>query len=155
MMGSGWYRMPFSCRVRSALNRPVVEFPEDHLAGSGLQDAGHGNVYGPGNLPFGVIYNDHGSIVQVGYALIVFFPFLQDEYSHRFSRQNNGLHRVCQFINIQDLDAVYLGDLVQIEVVRHDAAPVGFRKLDQLEVHVSGVRRIIFDQLNLNMGDFL
>ena len=64
----------------------------------------------------------HRAVVEVGDALVVFLAFLEDEHVHDLARQHDRLERVGQLVDVQDLDAAELGDLVQIEVVGDDLA---------------------------------
>src|SRR4051812_20647745 len=48
------------------------EAAEDHLTGSCLQHAGHGNVRSFPDQPASIIHHDHRSVIKIRHALIVF-----------------------------------------------------------------------------------
>src|SRR5690242_1387092 len=51
----------------------VANLAEDHFTGGGLQDAGDGNVRVLSNQAPRIVDHDHGSVVEIGHALVVFF----------------------------------------------------------------------------------
>ena len=133
----------------------LVELAENHLPGGGLQHASHGDVDGLRNHLLGVVHHHHGAVVQVSHALVVLLALLQDEDAHRFARQHDRLQRIGQLVDVQDLDAVQLGHLVQVEIVGDDLAIVDLPQFDQLHVHVPHLREILFDDLHREVGHFL
>ena len=54
----------------------------------------------------------HGAIVQVGHALAQFLAFLNNVDPHFLAWENDGLQGVGQFVHVQDLYALELGDPV-------------------------------------------
>src|ERR1700688_513499 len=161
--GGGGLLLPWTGRLplRMALAlvvdgvNAVVKPAEDHFAGSGLKNAGYGNVDGAGYHLFGVVHHHHGAVVQISDALVVLFAFFENKHAHRFTRQHDGLERVSQLIDVQDLDAVKLGNFVQVEIVGHDLAVVNFGELDQLHVHFRDIGEVILENLNVKLGHLL
>src|SRR6185369_8811392 len=70
----------------AAAAAPVVPFSENHFAGCGLQDGGDRDVDSLADHLSRVVYHHHGSVVEIGHALVVLLAFLQDENSHGFAR---------------------------------------------------------------------
>src|SRR6476660_7723563 len=62
------------------------ETAEDHLAGGGLQHAGHGDVGVLADQPARIIHYHHRAVVEISHTLVVFLALFQDEYAHRFAR---------------------------------------------------------------------
>ena len=89
-----------------------------------------------------VVDDDHRAVIEIGDALVVFLPFLEDEDLHDLARQDDRLQRVRQLVDVQHFDAAKLRDLVQIEVVRDDLALKRARQLDQLQVDFAHVREV-------------
>src|ERR1700693_2985578 len=133
----------------------VVKPAEDHFAGGGLKNAGHGNVDGAGYHLLGVVHHHHSAVVQISDALVVLFALFENKHAHRFARQHNGLERVGQLIDIQDLDPVKLGNFVKVEIVGHDLAVVHLGELDQLHVHFRDIRKVILQDLNVQLSHLL
>src|SRR4030095_2914175 len=98
-------------------------FPEaakDHLTRSRLQHTGHCDISVFADQSARIVYDHHGAIVQISDTLVVFFAFLQDEYSHCFTRQYDRLERISQLVDVQHTHATQLRDLVQVEIVSDD-----------------------------------
>src|SRR5512146_1060800 len=60
-----------------------------------------------------------------------------------------------EFVDVEDFDAVQLGDLVEVEVVGYNLGFVHLGELDQLHVNFANGREIVFDDLNLKRRDLL
>ena len=99
---------------------PLFVASKDHLARCGLQNAGYRRVDRLSDHLSRIVNNDHCPVIQVSDALIEFLAFFQNEHLHRFPGQVNGLERVGKLVDIEDLDAAKLRDLVQIEIIRYD-----------------------------------
>ena len=134
---------------------PVVKAPEDHFTSGGLQDAGDGDVDGSGDHFFGVIDHHHGAVVKIGDALVVLFALLQDKDAHGFAGENDGLEGVGKIVDVEDLHAVELGNLIQIEVVGHDFAAVDLGEFDQLHVDFGNVGEVVFEDPHVQLGHLL
>src|SRR5712691_6625159 len=134
---------------------PLVETAEDHLSRGSLQDAGHGDVNGLRNHLPRVVHHHHGAVVKIRHALVVFFSFLQDEDAHGLPWEYDRFQGIGQLVDVQYLDAVELGDFIEVEIVGHDFAIVDFGQLDQLHVYFADVREIVFNNLNRQLGYFL
>ena len=82
---------------------------EDHFAGRGLVDGGDGDVHGLVNELVRAVRDDHGAVIEICDALIVFFAFAQDENAHDLAREDDGLERVGKLIDVENLDALQRG----------------------------------------------
>src|ERR1035438_2395218 len=133
----------------------LIPLAENHLACSGLQHRGYGDVDRLANHLARIIDDHHGSVVEIGDALVVLFAFLQNKYPHDFAGQDDRLERVGQFIDIEHSHPLQLGHLIQIEVVGQNLAFVDFGQLDRLHVDFADARKVIFHNLNLDRGSFL
>src|SRR5204862_4955331 len=80
--------------------------------------------------------------VEVSHTLVVFLAFLQDEDLHDLARQHDRLERVGELVDVEDVDAAQLRDLVQVEVIGDDFPLKRARELDQLEIDLANVRKI-------------
>src|SRR5262249_12487221 len=69
--------------------------------------------------------------------------------------QHDRFQRVREFVDVQNFHAVKLGDFVQIEIVGNDLAIVDLRQLDQLHIHFANVGKIVFQDLNVQLGHLL
>src|SRR5215470_11609201 len=133
----------------------VIVLAEDHSPGGSLQDAGHGDVDGLGDHLARVVHNHHGTVVQVGDALVVLLALLQDEDAHRLAWQDNGLEGVGQFVHVQYRHPLKLGNFVQVEVVGHDLGLVKLGQLDQLHIDDADLRKVFLNDLHLNGAHLL
>ena len=66
--------------------------------------------------------HDHRAVFQVADALADLVARLDDLHLQHLAGQGHRLQGVGQFVQVDDLDALQLGDLVQVEVVGHHAA---------------------------------
>src|SRR5579872_1585173 len=72
----------------------IVEAPENHFASSGLQNAGHRDVNRSGDHFFRVVHYYHRAVVEIGYALVIFLPFLEDKDAHHLAGEYDWLQGV-------------------------------------------------------------
>src|ERR1019366_599922 len=133
----------------------LVVLAEDHLAGRGLEHAGHRDIDGLGDQLFGVVHHDHGAVIQVSDALVILLAFLEDEDPHGLAGQHDGFQRVGQLVDIEDLDAVKLGHLVQIEIVGDDLAIEHLGEFDELHVDFARLREIFSHDLHAEVRHLL
>ena len=63
--------------------------------------------------------HDHRAVVQVADALADLVARLDQPDRHGLAGQGHRLQGVGQLVEVDDLDALQLGDLVQVEVVGH------------------------------------
>src|SRR5215472_863821 len=152
--GTGW---PFRMSLALVVNRmdPVVKPAENHFPGRGLKNAGDGDINGARDHLLGVVYNHHGTVVQIRDSLVVLLAFLENEDAHRFTWQHDRLEGVGELVDVQDFDAMKLGDFVQVEIVGDDLAVVHFGKLNQLHVHFMDVGKIILENLDVELSHLL
>src|SRR5487761_2140719 len=135
--------------------RSFVEAPEDHLAGGGLQHAGDGDVDGLGDHFARDVDHHHGTVVQVGDALVILLSFLEDKDAHQFSGEYNRFQGVGQVVDIQNLHAMQLGHLVQIEVIGDDLRIVDLGQFDELHIDVPDVGKVVLEDLNVQLRHLL
>src|SRR5206468_11177788 len=90
----------------------------------------------------GVVHDHHRAVVEIGDTLVVLLAFFQDEHLHDLAGQHDGLERVGQLVDIEDVHTSKLGDLVQIEVVGDDSPLQRPREIDELEVHFTNVGKV-------------
>src|SRR6185312_6550309 len=102
-----------------------------------------------------VIYDHHGSVVQIRNALVVFLPFLQDEHPHGLAGKNNRFERIRQFIDVEYFDSLQLRNLIQIEIVGDDFAFVDLGQFNQFQIDFAHTGKIVFYDLNLQRWNFL
>src|SRR4029077_3377060 len=72
-----------------------------------------------------------------------------------FARQHDGLQGIGELVDVQDFNAVQLGNFVEVEIVGDDLAVVNLGQLDQLHIDFAHVREIILHDLHVEMGHFL
>src|SRR5688500_2715505 len=131
----------------SAIFRFFPETTKDHLAGCCLQHARDCDIGVLTDQPARIIDNHHRSVVEISDALIVFLPFLEDEYSHRLARQHDRPERVCQLVNVEHAHAAQLGHLVKVKIVRNDYCIELFAQFDQLQVDFAHRREVGLNDL--------
>src|SRR5262249_24421267 len=102
-----------------------------------------------------VVDDHHRAVVEIRNALVVFLPFLQDEHLHDLAGQHDRLERVGELVDVKDVDAAQLRDLVQIEVVGDDLAVQRARQLDQLQVDFADVREVHVGDRHLDADHLL
>ena len=129
--------------------------PEDHAPRGRLQHARHHDVEIPPDPRTRVVDDDHGAVVQIGHALVLFLAFLQDEHVHQLAREHDGAERIGEFVDVQNFHTAQLRDLVQVEVVRHDASEQGTRQLDQLHVDFLDLREVEIRDHDIDAGHLL
>src|SRR5579875_1040931 len=91
--GGGSGLADLSPRFRRSRHRdgPLVELAEDHLAGGSLQYGRDGDVDVLADHLAGVVYHYHGSVIEIGHALVVLLAFFQDENPNDFAGQHTRL----------------------------------------------------------------
>src|SRR5208282_2128989 len=125
------------------------------LSGGGLQDRSHGNVDGLANHFARVINDDHSAVIEIGDALVVLFSFFKNKYAHDFAREDDGLERVGQFVDVQHGHTLELGDFIEVEVVGDDLAFVKLGQFDELHIDFADAGEIVFHDLDLDRSRFL
>src|ERR1700730_9918899 len=128
---------------------------ENHFAGGGLVNRRDADIDSPVDQLARAVDDDHGPIIQIGNALVVFFPFAQNEDAHDLAGQDDGLERVRELVDVHDLNSLKRSDFVEVEIVRNDFRVVALSHLDQLQIHLDDVREIVFGDLHLQMRHFL
>src|SRR3984893_4141328 len=138
-----------------AAHSALIPLAKDHLARGGLQDRGHRDVDGLANHLARVIDDHHGAVIEIGNALVVLFSFLQDEHPHNFARQNDGLERVGQFVDVEHGHTLQLRDFIEVEVVGDDLAFIQLGQFDELHIDFADAGEVIFHDLDLDRSRFL
>src|ERR1700687_1364953 len=151
----GHWRCLYRHRRLTRVSGAFVPLAENHFSSSRLQHRRNRDVDRLANHFPSVVHHDHGAVIQIGDALVVFLAFLQNEDAHSLAREHNGLQGIRQFVDIQDFDSLELCDFVQVEVVGDDLALVDLGEFNQFQVDFADGRKIIFHNLNLQVGDFL
>src|SRR6516225_3413440 len=153
-LGRGY--CPGSVRHRHRRGNSRLEVAtKNHLASRRLQHAGHNHVNGlADHLPC-IINHDHRAVIQIRNALVVLFAFLQDEYLEDFAGQHDRLQGIRQLVDVEDVNAPELGDLVQIEIVRDDLALQSAGELDQLQIDLANLGKVNVGDGHRHAGHFL
>ena len=99
-----------------------VDPAEDHPAGAGLEDAGDGQADRLAQVVGPLLGDDHRAVVEVADPLARLLAALDQLDGQALARQDDRLHRVGQVVEVDDLDALEPGDLVQVVVVGDDLA---------------------------------
>ncbi len=118
---------------------------ENHAPGAGLQHAGHGDPHHLIEMLAPSFNDDHRAIVEVPDPLASLFPLLDDADLQRFARQTDWLERIGQVIEINHPDAVELGYLIEVLIVRDELAAEVHGQQHQLHIdRLSGEFRKLF-----------
>ena len=96
-------------------------------------------------MTLAVFYDDHRAVVEIAYALVIFFPGFHDEDIHLFSRNKSRLQGICQVINIEDDNALQGGNLVQVVVISHNLGVYFTAQPHQFGVYALDIIKIIID----------
>ena len=99
-----------------------------------------------------MIDNDHGAVVEIPDSLVVFLAFLEDEDGHALAGQDDGLEGVGEVVDVENLDVVEVGDLVEVEVVGDDLGLPHLGQFEQLEIHFTNGWKVVRDNLDLDGG---
>ena len=75
--------------------------------------------------------DDHRAVVQVADSLALLFAALEQLDRQALAGQDDRLHGVGQVVQVDDLNALEPGDLVEVVVVGDDLAAQVFRQNDQ------------------------
>src|SRR5207248_10123674 len=127
--GSDWRIHNIADRPRSvgSRRRSLVPLAEYHLSCRGLKHRGDGDIDIFADHLSRIVNHDHGAIIEVSDALVVFLAFLQNENFHRLAGKNDRFQGVSQLVNIKHVDTLELGYFVEIEIVGDDFAFIQFR----------------------------
>src|SRR5438132_7327577 len=135
--------------IAAAIFRLFPQTAKNHLAGGGLQHAGHRNIGVAANQAARVINHDHGAVIEIRHALVILFALFQNEHAHRFAGKHDRLERIGQLVDVEHADAAKLGNFVEIEIVGDDYGVELFAQLDQFEIYFAHGGKIGFDNLNV------
>ncbi len=98
-----------------------------------------------------MVDHDHRAVVEIGDALVVLLALFQDEYTHCLAREDDRLHGIGKFVDIQHLDAAKLRNLVEVKIVGHDHRIELLAKFDQLQVDLFYIRKVGLDYLHIEL----
>ena len=74
------------------------------------------------NVRPALLDHHHRAVIEIADALARLVARLHDANDHRLAGQGHGLEGVGHLVEVDDVDALKLGDLVEVEVVGDDAA---------------------------------
>src|SRR5262245_46398667 len=94
---------------------------EDHAPGAGLQDTLDDNVGFFADHRAAIFANHHRSVVEITDALPRGLSRLDDLDRQPLSGKVAGFERIGQVVEVDDINALDAGDLVEVEVVGDDA----------------------------------
>ena len=98
---------------------------EDHPAGDGLEDARDRHVELALEVAAAALDDDHRAVVEERDALAGLLALLDDLDPERFAGQERRLDRVRELVEVDDPDALELGDPVEVVVGGQDGARRG------------------------------
>lgn len=103
----------------------VVDPSKDHPPRAGLEHAGHGESDHFSQMLLSVLRHDHRAVVKVTDPLPWLLASLEDLDHQRLARQHDGLQGIREVVQVDDLNPLEPGDLVQVVIVGdHPAAEV-------------------------------
>src|SRR5581483_1658784 len=79
----------------------------------------------------------------------------ENEHTHQFTGKNDGLEGVGQFVDVEDLDAAEVRDLVEVEIVGHDLAVVDVGEFDQLHIDFANLGKVFEHNLHFDIRHLL
>src|SRR2546423_12851998 len=86
-----WTRRVMPVIMSSGAGCPLIEFAEDHLSRSGLENRGYRDIYILADHFPRIIHHYHGSIIEVSDALVVLFALFEDKDLHDLAGQDDRL----------------------------------------------------------------
>src|SRR5262245_14276788 len=131
-----------------AIGSPLARMGEDHAPGDRLEDAGHGHVELGIDRLRTTLDDDHRPVVEVADTLTHVLAGLDDADAEVLAGQKGGLDRVRERVDVEDADALEVGDPVEVEIVRQDGPPVALRERDELRVDLGRARDVLVDDLH-------
>ena len=92
--------------------------------------------------------DDHRAVVEEADALARLLALLDDPDAELLAGQDRRLDRVRQRVDVQDPDALQLGDAVEVEVVGQDRPAARRGERDELGVDLGDVGDVVLDDLD-------
>ena len=100
----------------------AVDPAEDHPPRRGLEHAGDGDGHFLAHVGAALLDHHHGAVLEIADPLAHLVARLDDAHVQRFSGQGDRLEGVGDLVQVDDLDPLQLGDLVQVVVIGHHPA---------------------------------
>src|SRR2546421_6562238 len=113
----------------------IENFSKNHFAGRSLQDTRDRDISVLTDQTARVINYYHRAVIEVCDTLIVFLSLFENENAHRLAWQDDRLEAVGEFIDVQNIHAAKLSDLIQIEIICDDYGVELFAEFDQFQIH--------------------
>ena len=123
----------------------MFDFYKYHTPCRSLQNRSNYDGDGRANIFLAIFDDNHSTIVEVPYTLIIFFTGLDDQYFHMLSRNPGRLQCIGQIIDIQDNDTLQRRYLIQIIVISHDFGVDFPAQPDQFGINALHIIKIIID----------
>ena len=106
----------------------------------GGTDDGEG---GGAEFVLGVVDDDHGAVRQVADGLVVVLAFLDEDEFDLVTDVQGGAHGSGQQVQIEDHEALELGDPAEVGVVGEEPRVEGFGELDELGIDELFLRLVV------------
>ena len=139
LLGICWGRLLGARPGEGAAFAAAFHFSEDHFSGAGLNDTGDSDLDFLVQMSAPLLDDNHRAVLEIADTLARGFAGLDEADGHPFAGQYDGFQGVGQIIEIDDVDAAKIRDLVQVEIVGQDAS-VHFGG----EVHKLGIDIVAF-----------
>src|SRR5262249_21226958 len=131
---------------------------KDHSTCARLKDTGDCQFERFAKVIGSLLGNYHGSVVEVTDALTLLFTALEQFDREALARKDDGLHGVCEIVEVDDLDPLQPSNFIEVIVIGNDLPPEVFRQNNQPLVDFTDTLEFrdfgIMDP-NLNSGRFL
>ena len=134
----GWW----CCRSAWWRRLHGIDPPEDHPAGAGLQDARDRQAERLAEVVGTLLGDDHRAVIEVADALSLFLAPFEELDRQALAGQDDRLHGVGQVVQVDDLDALQTGDLVEVVVVGDNLAAEMLGQHDQPLVDLADAREL-------------
>src|SRR5207342_194677 len=121
---------------------------EDHPARHRLEDAGHRDVEVLVDVTNAALDHDHRAVVEEAHTLARFLALLDHPDPELLARQHRRLHGIGERVDVEDADALELGDPVQVVVVGQDRLRAHPGEGDELGVDLGDVGHGLVDDLD-------
>ena len=121
---------------------------EDHAACRAVDQLGHFHADLAVHIFLSRFHHHHRAVIQVADALIGIAPWLDDADGEFLAGDIDRAHGIGQRVDIQHVDALGVGDLIEIEVVGNQRGVELDRQRHQFGVHSDEIRRVVIDDFD-------